>query len=149
MCRTPSSLTRGIMQCVLTNTIWALGHLNLWGGPSGPLSVRAQLASLSLIIFVLSSQDNKSPLLWSLWTLTKIYEKNSTLPSSEELRSKGIVGLPWWLGGKRICLQCRSHRRRAFDSWVREIHWRRAWQPTPVFLLGESHGWRNLVGYGP
>ena len=27
--------------------------------------------------------------------------------------------------------------------------WRRAWQPTPVFLLGEFHGQRNLVGYSP
>ena len=26
--------------------------------------------------------------------------------------------------------------------------WRRAWQPTPVFLLGEPHGQRSLVGYG-
>ena len=25
--------------------------------------------------------------------------------------------------------------------------WRRAWQPTPVFLLGESHGQRSLTGY--
>ena len=25
--------------------------------------------------------------------------------------------------------------------------WRRAWQPTPVFLPGESHGQRSLVGY--
>ena len=24
--------------------------------------------------------------------------------------------------------------------------WRRKWQPTPVFLPGESHGWRSLVG---
>ena len=27
--------------------------------------------------------------------------------------------------------------------------WRRNWQPTPVFLLGESHGQRSLVGYSP
>jgi len=27
--------------------------------------------------------------------------------------------------------------------------WRRAWQLTPVFLLGESHGHRSLVGYCP
>ena len=27
--------------------------------------------------------------------------------------------------------------------------WRRKWQPTPVFLPGKSHGWRNLVGYSP
>ena len=30
-----------------------------------------------------------------------------------------------------------------------EISWRRKWQPTPVFLPGKSHGWRNLVGYSP
>ena len=28
---------------------------------------------------------------------------------------------------------------------VRKIPWRRAWQPTPVFLPGESHGQRSLV----
>ena len=27
------------------------------------------------------------------------------------------------------------------------MHWRRKWQPTPVFLPGKSHGWRSLVGY--
>ena len=35
----------------------------------------------------------------------------------------------------RICLQC---GRPGFDPWVGKIPWRRAWQPTPVFLLGES-----------
>ena len=25
--------------------------------------------------------------------------------------------------------------------------WRRKWQPTPVLLLGESHGQRSLAGY--
>ena len=33
------------------------------------------------------------------------------------------------------------------QSLVRKIPWRREWQPTPVFLPGESHGWRSLVGY--
>ena len=28
------------------------------------------------------------------------------------------------------------------------MHWRRKWQPTPVFLPGESQGWGSLVGYG-
>ena len=27
------------------------------------------------------------------------------------------------------------------------MHWRRKWQPTPVFLPGESRGWGSLVGY--
>ena len=29
------------------------------------------------------------------------------------------------------------------------MHWRRKWQPTPVFLPGESHGQRSLVGCSP
>ena len=29
------------------------------------------------------------------------------------------------------------------------LHWTRKWQPTPVFLPGESHGGRSLVGYSP
>ena len=33
------------------------------------------------------------------------------------------------------------------DPWVRKIPWRRARQPTPVFLCGESHGQRSLAGY--
>ena len=31
----------------------------------------------------------------------------------------------------------------------RKIPWRRKWQPIPVFLPGESHGQRKLVGYSP
>ena len=38
---------------------------------------------------------------------------------------------------------------REFDPWVGKIPWRKAWQPTPVYLLGESHGQRSLVGYSP
>ena len=45
-----------------------------------------------------------------------------------------------------ICLQ---GRKPGFGPWVRKIPWRREWQPTPVFLPGESHGQRNLVGHRP
>ena len=34
-----------------------------------------------------------------------------------------------------------------FNPWVGKIPWTRKWQPTPVFLPGESHGQRSLVGY--
>ena len=36
-----------------------------------------------------------------------------------------------------------------FHPWVGKIPWRRAWQATPVFLPGESHGQKNLAGYSP
>ena len=44
----------------------------------------------------------------------------------------------------RICLQSRRPR---FNPWVKNIPWRRKWQPTPVCLSGESHGQRSLVVY--
>ena len=34
-----------------------------------------------------------------------------------------------------------------FEPWVGKIPWRRKWQPTPVFLPGESQGWGSLVGF--
>ena len=42
--------------------------------------------------------------------------------------------------------QCKKHR---VDPWVGKIPWRRKLQPTPVFLPGEFHGQRSLVGYSP
>ena len=36
-----------------------------------------------------------------------------------------------------------------FDSWIRDIPWRRNWQPTAIFLPGKSHGQRSLAGYSP
>ena len=33
--------------------------------------------------------------------------------------------------------------------WVRKVPWRKKWQPTLVFLPGESHGQRSLAGYSP
>ena len=49
--------------------------------------------------------------------------------------------------GKYTICQSWRHKRCGFDPWVRKIPWRRAWQSTPVFMPGESHGQRSLVGY--
>ena len=48
--------------------------------------------------------------------------------------------------GKEPACQCRRHKRHRFDPQVGKIPWRRAWQPTPVFLPGESQGQRSLMG---
>ena len=39
--------------------------------------------------------------------------------------------------------------RSGFDPWVGKIPWRREWQLTLVFLPGEFHEERSLVGYSP
>ena len=40
-------------------------------------------------------------------------------------------------------------KRRGFNPWVGKIPWRREWLPTPVFLPGEFHKQRSLLGYSP
>ena len=59
----------------------------------------------------------------------------------------------YWIFRASLVAHCKESACNAgdggFDPWVRKIPWRRDWQPTPVFLPGESHGRRSLVGYGP
>ena len=61
-----------------------------------------------------------------------------------------IFDFPDWsfLGcssGKKPACRYRRHKRCRFSPWVRKIPRRWAWQPTPVFLPGESHGQRRLT----
>ena len=60
----------------------------------------------------------------------------------------GAGALPWWLSGKEFTCQCRGRRKCGFDPWVGKIPWRRTWQHTPGFLLGNSTdrgAWRATV----
>ena len=75
----------------------------------------------------------------------------------EAQKSKGptLLRLPRYASGKKNknkkkkpC-QGRRHKRHGLDPWVWKIPWRRAQQSTPVFVPGEPHGQRNLVGYSP
>ena len=50
-----------------------------------------------------------------------------------------------WLSGKEPTCQCRRHE---FNPWIGKIHWRRKWQPTPIFLQGnpmDRGAWRAAV----
>ena len=58
-------------------------------------------------------------------------------------------GFPGDISGKELACQCRRHKSGRFDPWVGKILQGRAWQLTPVFLPGKSHGWRSLVGCSP
>ena len=53
---------------------------------------------------------------------------------------------PGGTSGKGPACQCRRHTSCGLHPWVGKTPWRRARQPTPVFLPGESHGQRSLVG---
>ena len=51
--------------------------------------------------------------------------------------------------GKEPAHQCRRYKRFRFDLWVGKIPWWMSRQPMPIFLAGEPHGQRSLVGYSP
>ena len=56
-----------------------------------------------------------------------------------------LMGFSSGANGKEPDCQSRRHNRHGFDPWVGKIPWKRAWQPIPVFLPGESHGQRSLA----
>ena len=58
-----------------------------------------------------------------------------------------LIGFPGGARGKDAACQWRRDKRCRFDPWGGKTHWRRKWQPTPVFFPGESHGQRSLMGY--
>jgi len=58
-------------------------------------------------------------------------------------------GFPGGTNGEESACQCRRCKGLSFDPWVEKIPWRRAWQPTLVFLPGKSHRLRSLVGWSP
>ena len=58
-------------------------------------------------------------------------------------------GFPRWCRGEEPDCQCRRYRRCGFNLLGQEDPLEEDRQPTSVFLPGESHGQRTLVGYSP
>ena len=56
--------------------------------------------------------------------------------------------LPGWCSGKEFACNTGDTDDKGLTQ-VRKISWRRKQKPTPVFLPGQSHEQRSLVGYSP
>ena len=91
---------------------------------------------------------------------TKIPHATGQLSPQEATEEKKLQGgnedhprcdmmLPSSAIGEEPACQSRIPKRSRFSPWVGKIPWRRAWQPTPVFLPGESHGQMSLACYSP
>ena len=80
-----------------------------------------------------------------IWHLLVVHPEKAMAPHSSSLAWK----IPWTeepgrlqsMGSWRV-----GHNWATFLSLFTFMHWRRKWQPTPVFLPGESQGQRSLVG---
>ena len=120
----------GLLHC--RQILYCLSHQGNWG---------SKLLHDSSKI----TQVRPSPigLLWFPWL--------STQSITRHFHTMGFVGppIPGGTSGKEPACQCRRCKRCSFDPWVGKIPCRRAWQPTPAFLPGKSHGQRSLAGYSP
>ena len=93
---------------------------------------------------ILQSYSNQNSMVLIYISLIMTAEK-AMAPHSSTLAWK----IPWMEEPGR--LQSMGSRRVGHD-WVTSLslftfmHWRRKWQPTPVFLPGESQGRGSLVG---
>ena len=88
--------------------------------------------------------NSNSPGLYKIDNLTGFH-----IHKSIEKRWFLISGGPGGTSGKEPACQCRRPKRPRFNPWVWTIPWRRAQQPAPVFLPGESQGQMSLMGYSP
>ena len=112
---------------------------------SGLISVRIDwlglLAVQGTLKSLLQHHSSKASI---LWCSTFLMEK-AMAPHSSTLAWK----VPWTeepgmlqsMGSLRV-----GHGWATSLSLFTFMDWRRKWQPTPVFLPGESQGWRSLVG---
>ena len=127
-------------------------HYNSWGPHHlSPDLNFSSSKSLNQIFNIFSIQNGTSVLQphciifsWMDSNYFRLWDVQSLL---QLLKSIIAMGFPGGASGKELTCQCRRHKRHRFHPWVWKIPWRRAWQAPPVFLPGESHGQRRLVGY--
>ena len=103
-------------------------------------------------------EENQSGQIEKTWAVKQVQQRPQSTPrwALKLGQSFGVVpnygellSFPGGTCGKEFICQCRRNNRCEFYPQVGKIPWRRAWQPTPVFLPGKCHGQRNLAGYGP
>ena len=123
----------------------------------------------TLFILQNSNSISRTHFILQNWNSIPIKQKLPVLPIPQPLTATILFSVSMNLSGLGISLEkemattpaflptescghgqwllyIRSHRVGHDWSDLASMHWRRKWQPTPVFLLGESQGQRSLVG---
>ena len=142
---------------------WDFGMLDYWKDSvtSGPRDPQIQNCSDFAATKDVTDMENSRALRDrkpSLYQLGLLWTASDRIPSSQDLKSEKAMAthsstlawkIPWKEEPGR--LQSMGSWRVGHDwptslSLFTFIHWRRKWQPTPVFLPGESQGQGSLVG---
>ena len=95
---------------------------------------RDQIAN---ICWIIEKANVYSSIIHNGKNMEKTFKKNR----NQQTKLEDLIGFI------RLLCQCRRHKREGFDTSIEKIPWRRAWQPTSIFLPGESNGQRSLVSH--
>ena len=117
---------------------------DIGSGPAVPGNMaHCHPGSLYYILMGLTSRKQANP------SICKWGKKMKRGQKMKIVSPKRRMGFPGGTSSKESPCQCGRCKRCGFDPWIGKIPWSRAWQPTLVFLPGESLGQRRLVDYGP
>ena len=126
-------------------------------------------------IVIMNYNEAEIPILWPPDAKSWLIGKDSGDGKDWRWEEKGSMEERWWMASltqwtwvsansgdseghawKTDVLQFMGLQRARHDLAIEQqqralslftfTHWRRKWQPTPVFLPGESQGWGSLVG---
>ena len=95
---------------------------------------------------IITKDLNIQTWLWKIWLslLGKSLGEGNGTPLQYSCLENPMDGGAWWAAVHGV-IRVRHHWATSL-SFFTFMHWRRKWQPTPVFLPGESQGWGSLVG---
>ena len=149
---------------------WLSDWIELNSAPSFLwFSLFASLSKISLFFLVLSADKEEleydslgfskqsTQMLFNRWTGSanggkNFYEVNETQMTSSDFfsfHSFDLLFPPVVPVGKNLLADAGDTRDAGYNPRVRMIPWRRKWKPCIVFLPGESHGQRSMVGNNP
>ena len=104
------------------------------------------LLPLYSLLFLLQDQGYMLDSAWKYSLKSLLLKQRKYLQAY--LPSPQVYLQTWLLVVNSLPINAGDTRHR-LDPWVGKIPWRRAWQPTPVFLPAEPHGQRSLAGCSP
>ena len=110
------------------------------------LSIYLYIYALCLVVQLCPTLCNPTPLpigILQARTLEWVAIRHSLLQGSSQPRDWTQSATFRWI------LYHLSHQGSPIYTHIYNVYLRRQWHPTPVLLLGKSHGRRSLVGWNP
>ena len=137
-------------QCLPASGSSPTSQLFAWSGQSVGVSASASVLPMNTqdwsfkYVFVLPSWISLSRM---NYIPLDVCSEKAMAPHSSTLAWK----IPWTEEpGELLSMGSLKSRTRVSNfPFFTFLHWRRKWQPAPVFLSGEPQGWRSLVGFLP